>query len=410
MKKQKKRATKSNEPVPKKTTGHRRLFADIVMLILLVAGVLALLYPFVSDTVNNLVNQQLITHYQKQANRENEAALAKIEADQKRKNQEIAKTGTNPGTDPFDAKRKKSEVKPTKSYFQKHTIGIIRIPKIDVKLPIFDQTTDLFLSKGATYLEGTSYPIGGKDTHSVISAHRGLPEAKLFTDLPKLKKGNHFYIEVNHETHAYEVDQIKVIEPTETQDMQIVAGKDLITLMTCTPYMINSHRLLVRGHRIPYKPQMKKELQESDQNRLWRQVLIGLAALISLLLLVWLIRCWLRSLLIHRSRYELKFRLENSEQQGINGQKFVLFTSNGKRPIQRDGKQITLLTDNQGIILLSDLRGGKYLLKQIADYPLNFRLQVSKIKDTNFHVIPTRGTAVEKVKTTGKYPIFRLKS
>ena len=155
---------------------------------------------------------------------------------------------------------------------------------------------------------------------------------------------------------------------------------------------------------------MKKELQESDQNRLWRQVLIGLAALISLLLLVWLIRCWLRSLLIHRSRYELKFRLENSEQQGINGQKFVLFTSNGKRPIQRDGKQITLLTDNQGIILLSDLRGGKYLLKQIADDPLNFRLQVSKIKDTNFYVIPTRGTAVEKVKTTGRYPIFRLKS
>lgn len=408
MKKQSKRTTESNESTPQKMV-HRRLFTDIVMLLVLVVGVLALLYPFVSDAVNDLVDQQLIAHYQKQANQENEAALAKIEAEQEKKNQEIAKNGTNPGADPFDAKKKKSTVKPTKSYFQKHTIGIIQIPKINLKLPIFDQTTDLFLSKGATHLEGTSYPIGGPNTHSVISAHRGLPKAKLFTDLPKLKKGNHFYLEVNHETHAYEVDQIKVIEPTETQDMQIVAGQDLVTLMTCTPYMINSHRLLVRGHRIPYEPEMKKELQQANQNRLIRQVLIGLAALLSLLLLIWLIRCWLRNVLIRRRRYELKFRLEDSEQQAINGQSFKLFTSNGKRPVQRNGKQLTVSTDEQGIGLLPDLRGGNYLLEQEAKQPLKFQLRVAKIKDSNFKLKPSRGILVEKVETAHKYPTFRVK-
>ncbi|WP_311744730.1 class C sortase, partial [Staphylococcus pseudintermedius] len=144
------------------------------------------------------------------------------------------------------------------------TIGIVNIPKIKIKLPIFDTTNDLFLAKGTSLLEGTSYPTGGKSTHAVISGHRGLPSAKLFTDLPDLKKGDVFFIEINKRTLAYEIDQLKVVEPTETEDLLIEKDKDLVTLLTCTPYMINSHRLLVRGHRIPYTPKMAKNLQRAD--------------------------------------------------------------------------------------------------------------------------------------------------
>ncbi|MDT0901799.1 class C sortase, partial [Staphylococcus pseudintermedius] len=129
---------------------------------------------------------------------------------------------------------------------------------------MFDTTNDLFLAKGTSLLEGTSYPTGGKSTHAVISGHRGLPSAKLFTDLPDLKKGDVFFIEINKRTLAYEIDQLKVVEPTETEDLLIEKDKDLVTLLTCTPYMINSHRLLVRGHRIPYTPKMAKNLQRAD--------------------------------------------------------------------------------------------------------------------------------------------------
>ena len=117
-------------------------------------------------------------------------------------------------------------------------------------------------------LEGTSYPTGGENTHAVISSHRGLPQAKLFTDLPKLTLGDSFYIEINGRTLAYQVDQIKTVEPTDTKDLRIEKGQDFVTLLTCTPYMVNSHRLLVRGHRVPYHAkEVQKEVQKVSENK-----------------------------------------------------------------------------------------------------------------------------------------------
>lgn len=106
-------------------------------------------------------------------------------------------------------------MKTDKTYFEKHTIGVLTIPEINVHLPIFDETNTVLLEKGASLLEGTSYPTGGESTHAVISSHRGLPQAKLFTDLPKLTLGDSFYIEINGQTLAYQVDQIKTVEPTD---------------------------------------------------------------------------------------------------------------------------------------------------------------------------------------------------
>ena len=129
-------------------------------------------------------------------------------------------------------------------------IGYVKIDKIGVELPVYHGTSDEVLSRGVGHLEGTSLPVGGESTHSVMSAHRGLPSAKLFTDLDRLELGDTFRITILDQVLTYQVDQIKVITPREIDDLQIVDGKDYCTLFTCTPYGVNTHRLLVRGIRI----------------------------------------------------------------------------------------------------------------------------------------------------------------
>ena len=129
-------------------------------------------------------------------------------------------------------------------------IGYVKIDKISVELPIYHGTSDQVLNKGAGHFEGSSLPVGGENTHSVLSAHRGLPGAKLFTDLDRLELGDTFQITILDQVLTYQVDQIKIINPSEYTDLMIVEGMDYCTLLTCTPYGINTHRLLVRGIRI----------------------------------------------------------------------------------------------------------------------------------------------------------------
>lgn len=267
----------------------KRKLLDLLMLFLLLSGIGILAYPFVSDALNNYLDQQIISHYQRQAVKENEEVMAKIQENMTKKNQQLAKEGGNSGADPFT--KKKEPVKKDRTYFEKHTIGILTIPKINVNLPIFDQTTMKLLEKGACLLEGTSYPIGGKSTHAVLSSHRGLSQAKLFTNLPQLKIKDHFYIEINGQYLAYQVDQIKTVEPTETEALQIQEDQDLVTLVTCTPYMINSHRLLVRGHRIVVEPEeIKESLEKVKQAKctafLFVSGLIGVLLLLFLVILI----------------------------------------------------------------------------------------------------------------------------
>ena len=257
----------------------KKRILDILMFIVMLGGLGALLYPLVGDTLNHYWNQQIINYYQEKSNAENQQAIQKEQARIKEENKKIAKAGV-PGNDPF-AKKKQQTTEIEENYYQKHTIGVIRIPKIDVSLPVFDQTDGLFLKRGAALLEGTSYPSGGKDTHTVITSHRGLKEARLFSDLPKLKKGNHFYLEHNKQTLAYKVDKIQTIEPTEVETLNIVEGKDYATLMTCTPYGVNSHRLLVRGVRVPFNEDMKKDLAEADQTRQKKYLGVTLLSLLS---------------------------------------------------------------------------------------------------------------------------------
>ena len=233
------------------------------MILLLLIGVGIFSYPFISDALNNYLDQQIIAHYQAEANQENAAAMAKLQA-QIGKNQQLAKEGGSP--DWIHSLKQRKSVKPDKSYFESHTIGVLTIPKINVRVPILTRPIQHCWKKGSSLLEGTSFPTGGKNTHAVISGHRGLPQAKLFTDLPELQEGDEFYLEVYGETLVYQVDQIKTVVPTDTQDLQIESGKDLVTLLTCTPYMINSHRLLVRGHRIPYHPKVTDDIKRKSNS------------------------------------------------------------------------------------------------------------------------------------------------
>ena len=144
------------------------------------------------------------------------------------------------------------------------SIGYITIPKIDLELPVYEGSDDAVLQKGIGHMEQSSYPIGGEGTHSVLTGHRGLPDAELFTHLDEMEEGDLFYLHVLDEILAYRVDQIKVVEPNETGDLDIIPGEDYCTLVTCTPYSINTHRLLVRGVRTEYNGELESDVQYQE--------------------------------------------------------------------------------------------------------------------------------------------------
>lgn len=176
-----------------------------------------------------------------------------------------------------------------------YVMGYIEIPKIDLLLPIYHGVGTEALEKGAGHIEGTSLPIGGPGTHAVLSGHRGLPGRKLFTDLDLIKEGDQFYLQVLNETLAYEVDQILTVLPHESKALDIVPGEDLVTLVTCTPYGVNSHRLLIRGHRIPFKEEAKEEQKRDVVEKVKnagmeeKLVMIGLAVFFTLCILFWIL-------------------------------------------------------------------------------------------------------------------------
>ena len=171
-------------------------------------------------------------------------------------------------------------------------IGYIQIPSLDLSLPIYAGTSESVLQKGVGHMEGTSLPIGGESTHCILTAHTGLNTARMFTDIDKLKKGDIFLIENIKETLAYKVDGIQVIEPTDFSQLVIVPKEDYVTLLTCTPYMVNSHRLLVRGVRTEYIKKSVNEQSNKNKPFLTENNLIMIATIffdILILIIYWLI-------------------------------------------------------------------------------------------------------------------------
>lgn len=175
-------------------------------------------------------------------------------------------------------------------------MGYIEIPAINIDLPIYHGTTGAAMEKGAGHMEGTSLPVGGVGTHAVISAHSGMASAKLFTDLDKLELGDMFFITMCNQKLAYEVDNIAVVEPTDIDLIRIDTQQDYVTLLTCTPYGVNTHRLLVRGHRVEMAEEAIAEVEEKAEpaastwiEKYEQGILIGVAIFLGLLLIALLV-------------------------------------------------------------------------------------------------------------------------
>ncbi|MDO4633541.1 MAG: class C sortase [Eubacteriales bacterium] len=220
----------------------RRLPLVFIFLVLAV-GVGVLGYPLISNWICEYTASVEIAAYNSSMEQEDTAALDKMLAEAESYNASLADKDASASAVSYDEVLALSEA-----------IGYVEIPKIDIYLPIYRGVSDEVLQKGIGHMPETSLPVGGKSTHAVLSGHTGLPAAKLFTDLDHLEVGDNFYLHVLNRILAYKVDQIKVVLPDESEDIMIKRGEDYVTLLTCTPYGINSHRLLVRGTRVPFEP------------------------------------------------------------------------------------------------------------------------------------------------------------
>ncbi|MCD8365295.1 MAG: class C sortase [Clostridiales bacterium] len=230
-----------------------KLKVGCIVLFLLGLGIL--LYPTISSRWNKWRQEQLVSDYSSAvSDLEEEGADLSIEWARARAYNDALLPSILP--DSFAIAEAQEE--PGEEYMAclnlsgDGVMGYLSIPKLDLKLPIYHTTSEEVLQEGVGHLEGSSLPVGGENTHAVLAAHRGLPNAELFTNLDQMEEGDHFLIYVLDEVLCYEVDQITVVEPTETDALSVEDGQDLVTLLTCTPYGVNTQRLLVRGHRVDY--------------------------------------------------------------------------------------------------------------------------------------------------------------
>lgn len=242
---------KQDENIIKKDKKKR---INIILGFVFVLGFLIAIYPIISQLYYRQVASKEVNSFDSEAK--------ELSDEETKKRIELAKAYNrtlDPSrfSDPFTDKELEGRREYAKMLELSLKIGHIEVPQIDEDLPVYAGTSEDILSKGAGHLEGSSLPVGGQSTHAVITAHRGLPSAKLFRELNKLKKGDVFYFHNIEGVLAYEVDRILTVEPSNFEPVLVEEGKDYMTLLTCTPYMINSHRLLVRGHRVPYKPDIK---------------------------------------------------------------------------------------------------------------------------------------------------------
>ena len=258
--------------------------------ILFLAGLSLLLYPLVANQWNNYRQSRLISEYESVVKDESRKGTINYEKEWERAN--AYNQSLLPSILPDSFAIAAASDKPGEEYMSclniltDEMMGYVEVPKINIKIPIFHTTSEEVLSKGAGHLEGSSLPVGGENTHSVISAHRGLDQ-----------------------TLCYEVDQIHIVEPENTSDLAVEPGQDLVTLLTCTPYAVNTKRLLVRGHRVPYEEEtIEKEEKESPMSLytnylLW--VVVGLAVTAVLIIFLW--------------QYDKRYKRKMKEKQAAAG-------------------------------------------------------------------------------------------
>lgn len=364
----------------------KQLFSKLVMTLIFLAGVLIMLYPFYVNALNTFVDQrrleQLEQHNDEESKRQQQATKERM----KQQNEELKQNGLVPGADPFtDTNEKKIA---SDRYLKKHLIGAVSIPTIKLTIPLFDQTNDLLLQTGATVLQGTSYPTGGVDTHSVISAHSGLPDKKLFTDLEEVKKGNIFVLTVLNEKLAYKVDSIKVVKPEDTSVLKIESGRDIATLLTCTPYMINSHRLLVTGYRVPYTEKIAKQVKQAEQERDLKELLILIGVAVAILFLLYQLYRAIYLYRLKKQRFDLTIVRQDAAGTPQVGITYGLYTKSGKKAVIRDQNPLTAETNEEGKVTFPNLPGAVYRVKEQGAPADSFKAGLKKLKQTTPQAYP----------------------
>lgn len=257
----------------------------MLMILFFFIGLLVFFYPTLSNYYNEKNQSRTIYNYENILKNTNQIDFGKVKNDAIEYNKKLSKL-----KEPLLTYDTLKNYKKLLNINNDGMMGYLTIDKIKVELPIYHTVSETVLNSSVGHLEGTSLPIGGEGTHSVLSAHRGLPSAKLFTELDKLEIGDTFKITILDETHVYKVDKISIVKPNDRNELKIEKDNDYITLLTCTPYGINTHRLLVRGVRI--QGDIKKDYITTEGFKVNRLIVMPIIALpiIALLLIVLLIK------------------------------------------------------------------------------------------------------------------------
>lgn len=264
---------------------------------LMIAGLSLLFYPLVANTWNNHVQSKLVNNYTEAVSTAIESGTINTEGELEKAyqyNEDLLPSILPDSFAEAEANGTDERYMSILNVNGDGIMGYIQIPAINIKLPVFHTTNEDILQIGVGHLEGSSLPVGGPSTHSVLSAHRGLPSATLFTDLDKVQIGDDFFLIIMGEYYAYEVDSIEVVEPDDTSLLAVEEGQDLCTLVTCTPYGVNSQRLMVRGHRVEYTPELLEDARTPafgavslhTNYLLW--VIVGLLSVAAFILILYL--------------------------------------------------------------------------------------------------------------------------
>lgn len=272
--------------------------STIILILIFLVGLSVMLYPTVSDYINQKNQSRAVASYSEEVENLSDVDYQAYFDAADDYNRRLAET-----PDAFYRPEEVSGYTDTLDVSGTGIMGYITISKIGVELPVYHGTSDGVLQVAAGHLEGSSLPVGGAGTHAVISAHRGLPSAKLFTNLDELEVGDTFTITVLDRVLTYEVDQISIVLPTETDLLQPVEGKDYVTLMTCTPYGINTHRLLVRGKRIENAENQKHIRVTADALRI-EPIIVAPALAVPMLLVLLVVMLAVPHLRIRKNQRE----------------------------------------------------------------------------------------------------------
>lgn len=260
----------------------------VIPILIVIAGFLLLAYPFLSNYLFEKSAGSTVESYQEKTDMMDQKIKEKVLDEARGYNENLLRSSIQL-TDPFKTKKINGETVFYNNILnvdRSEIMGYVKIPCISVDLPIYHGTSAEVLERGIGHLAASSFPIGGESTHAVLTGHTGLSSAKLFTDLTEMKKGDFFLIHVLDKKLAYRVDRITVVKPEDTRNLQIIDGEDHVTLLTCTPYGVNDHRLLVRGKRTRYhekEEQTKERPHHSQWMEVYKQaILIGLLIVFSL--------------------------------------------------------------------------------------------------------------------------------